>query len=249
MRIFIATVILSLVTVSAPGVTQTWSGAGTNAYWSTPENWANGVAPATNDSLLFAGSAVANTNDFPAGTLIGGLLFSTNAAAFTLNGNGLILGGNVTDSATAVQKVNLALGLGNAGRIFSVVTNGQLTVCQPLAGTPGFVKDGPGTLTFNATNTYAGATTISNGTVRLEPSLIGSPVPGMLYWLDAADLATLTLDASNRVSQWSDKSGNSLHFLQALAARRPLLVANALGSKPVLRFDGVTNRLVLGNST
>ena len=40
-----------------------------------------------------------------------------------------------------------------------------------------------------------------------------------------------------------------MHFTQAAAARQPLLVANALSGKPVLRFDGVTNRLVLGSST
>ena len=238
------------VAISASGATQTWSGGGTsNGNWTVQSNWTGGVAPVANDSLVFAGSAVTNVNDFSADTVFGGITFNAGASAFTLSGNRVVLGGNVADSATAVQKVNLSLGLGSAGRVFSVVTNGQLIVGQPITGAQGLVKDGPGTLTFSATNTYSGATTISNGTVRLDQSGTGSPVSGMLYWLDASDSGTLAVNASNRVSQWSDKSGNSQHFTQAAAARQPLLVANALSGKPVLRFDGVTNRLVLGSST
>ncbi len=234
---------------TALGVSQTWSGGGANGNWSTPANWASGVAPVTSDSLVFAGSTVANTNDFTAGTVFSGLTFSAGAGAFTLSGNRVVLDGHVTDSATVAQQVNMALGLGTAGRVFTVVTNGQLIVSKPISGIPGVVKDGPGTLTLCTTNLYAGATTISNGTLRLDQSGAGAPVAGMLYWLDASDSATLTVTVSNRVSQWSDKSGNSLHFTQAAAVRQPLLVANALSGKPVLRFDGVSNRLVLGTST
>ena len=248
-RRLLATLLVFVAAAYALGSTQTWSGGGTNSNWTTPANWTGGVAPVTNDSLVFAGSSVTNINDFSAGTVFGSLAFSAGSGAFTLGGNSVVLGGNVTDSATVAQKVNLTLDLGSASRVFTVVTNGQLIVSQPISGAPGVVKDGPGTLTVSATNAYTGATIVSNGTMRLDQSGAGSPVSGMLYWLDASDGATLTVNASNRVSQWSDKSGNSQHFTQAAAARQPLLVANALSGKPVLRFDGVTNRLVLGSST
>jgi autotransporter-associated beta strand protein len=228
-----------------------WDGGAPNGFWLSATNWDSDVAPVPGvDGLAFAGTSnLATTNDFPAGSVFNGLSFSSGAGAFILNGNTLVLGGNVSDSATVTQKVNLALGLGSAARSFTVVTNGQLVVNQPITGTPGLVKDGSGTLTLGAVNSYAGSTTISNGTVRLAPSGYGSPVTGMLYWLDAADSATITLDASSRVSQWRDKSGNARHFAQAAAVRQPLLVAGALSGRPVLRFDGVTNRLVLTNST
>ncbi len=241
--------VLALFAAAAPGATRTWGGAGSDGRWTTPANWTGGVAAVPNDSLVFAGGTVANTNDFDGGTVFGGLAFGADAGAFILSGNSVVLGGNVTDAAAIAQKVDVALGLGGEGRVFTVVTNGQLSVSQPISGAPGVAKDGPGTLTLNTTNAYAGATIISNGTVRLEPGVTGAPVSGMLYWLDAGDGATVIVDASSRVSQWSDKSGNGRHFTQAAAARQPLLVANALSGKPVLRFDGVTNRLVLGGST
>lgn len=44
------------------------------------------------------------------------------------------------------------------------------------------------------------------------------PVAGYAAWFDAADVATLTVNASDLVSQWDDKSGNDRHLLQRGAA-------------------------------
>ena len=50
-------------------------------------------------------------------------------------------------------------------------------------------------------------------------------------WLDAADAATITLNGS-AVSQWSDKSGNARHVLQAAAEKQPTRIATGV------QFDG-----------
>ena len=97
----------------------------------------------------------------------------------------------------------------------------------------------------SARSSYGGATVISNGMVRLIPAL--APVPGMTYWLDASDLASLTKGGDNKVSQWSDRSGNSRHFAQATATLQPLYVPDALGGKPAVRFDGADDQLVFGS--
>ena len=55
-------------------------------------------------------------------------------------------------------------------------------------------------------------------------------------WLDAADAATIT-ESGGAVSQWNDKSGNSWNATQATGSRQPLLVANELNGKAVLRFN------------
>lgn len=60
------------------------------------------------------------------------------------------------------------------------------------------------------------------------------------FWVDASDLSTLTIDGSNNVSQWDDKSGNGNHATQGIAADQPLLVMNELNNHPILRFDGVS---------
>ncbi len=241
-----------LLTMSVGAATRNWDGGATNALWSSATNWVGDVAPvATADDLVFAGGTnLVTTNDFASGSLFNGLTFSNNASTFILNGNSLVLAGNVADLATVTQKVNVVLGLGTAGRVFSVVTNGQLVISQPITGNQGITKDGQGTMNMAAVSSYAGGTTVSNGTVRLTaPTGLGSPVAGMLYWLDTADSAMILKDGANNVSQWSDKSGNSRHFTQTTTNRQPRFVVGAFGDKPGIRFDGYTNRLVLGSST
>lgn len=59
-------------------------------------------------------------------------------------------------------------------------------------------------------------------------------VPGCVLWLDASDIASITMDGSNKVSQWSDKSGNAKHAVQATGANQPTYNATAFGGKPAL---------------
>lgn len=46
-------------------------------------------------------------------------------------------------------------------------------------------------------------------------------ISGLVFWFDAADTSSITLDGSNNVSQWNDKSGNSRHLTQATTLLRP----------------------------
>ena len=54
------------VTVN-PAATLTWSGAGTNAFWTNAANWVGNVAPANGDALVFPTNAtrLVNTNTAP----------------------------------------------------------------------------------------------------------------------------------------------------------------------------------------
>jgi hypothetical protein len=64
-------------------------------------------------------------------------------------------------------------------------------------------------------------------------------IADLAIWLDAADAASLTLDESNNVSQWNDKSGNGRHATQTSATARPAYVASVLNGNPIVRIDGV----------
>lgn len=66
-------------------------------------------------------------------------------------------------------------------------------------------------------------------------------ISGLVLWLDAADASTFTLDGSNNVSQWRDKSGGGRHVNQTDTLLRPsygtqtqngigLVVTNAAGN-------------------
>jgi hypothetical protein len=62
----------------------------------------------------------------------------------------------------------------------------------------------------------------------------------LALWLDASDSTTISAE-SNSVSQWSDKSGNSRHAMQATAANKPKNNGTALNSLTVITFDGTND--------
>ena len=47
------------------------------------------------------------------------------------------------------------------------------------------------------------------------------PVEGYVRWYDGADFASLTLDGSDNIQQWNDKSGNNDHLTQGTSGIRP----------------------------
>jgi autotransporter-associated beta strand protein len=154
-----------LASHSAMAADLTWSGGGIDANWLTAANW-EGVAPVANDSLFFAGSTqLGPVNNATSGTQFNGITFNSGAAAFTLSGNAINLGGNISNNSTANQTVNLNLALLGATNFNA--TSGNLTLGGALSGPGALTKSGSGTLNLSGTNTYAGTTTISAGTLDL----------------------------------------------------------------------------------
>lgn len=64
---------------------------------------------------------------------------------------------------------------------------------------------------------------------------------GLVLHLDASDLATITKDGSNVVSQWNDKSGNANNFTSLLTAKRPTWVSADLSGLPTISFTDTAN--------
>jgi hypothetical protein len=82
-------------------------------------------------------------------------LTHTGAASLSISGGTVSLGSNtLTDSTSAATDSGM-------------IANG-------ISGTGGLVKNGPGTLTLSAANTYSGATTLNGGTLALSGSLLGA---------------------------------------------------------------------------
>ena len=78
-----------------------------------------------------------------------------------------------------------------------------------------------------------------------DEAFLPSSISGLALWLDAADASTFTLDGSNNVSEWRDKSGNARHATQGTTLLRPaygtqtqnglnLVVTNAAGLTRVI---------------
>lgn len=71
------------------------------------------------------------------------------------------------------------------------------------------------------------------------------PVPlqvtDIRLWLNN-DLSTMTVNGSNRVSEWRDSSGNLNHFSQGTGANQPLFVANGINSQNGVKWENGTNQ-------
>jgi len=86
----------------------TWDGSD-SSDWSDGLNWVGDTAPIAADTLEFSGTAIANqptNNDVAAATSFGVISFPNDGtvgvsdAAFTLDGNSITLGGNISTTAT-----------------------------------------------------------------------------------------------------------------------------------------------------
>lgn len=126
-RLPLATALAALI-VAAPSTdaaTRTWDGNGNNANWGFVDlnlsslgntNWTDASfftpLPINGDSLIFQGSnRLTNSNDL-AGLILTGISFQTGAGAFTLNGNAVTNLGNIVNSSSQKQTINLPITLG-----------------------------------------------------------------------------------------------------------------------------------------
>ena len=77
----------------------------------------------------------------------------------------------------------------------------------------------------------------------LSPSLAPTGISNLALWLDASDSGTITLDGSNNVSQWDDKSGENNHVTQATPGDRPLTGTRTLNGLNVLEYQDANHNL------
>lgn len=75
-------------------------------------------------------------------------------------------------------------------------------------------------------------------TVESNYSLTPTQVDGLAAWWDASDSGTITIEPSNRVSQWNDKSGNGRHLAQLVDTDRPTVDSGNLNSLDGISFNG-----------
>ncbi len=158
-----------LVLSMARADTYTWDGGGSDANWSTADNW-GGTAPVADNALFFGGiSGLINTNDLTADTSFAGITFSNGAEAFTLSGNRLTLGDDLVNLDADTQTINLDMIL-SATRTLNA-SNGIVTINGELSGPGGLNKTGSQPLILTGSNSYDGATLVYPSSVlRVQSS-------------------------------------------------------------------------------
>ena len=171
----------SFLTVANPAI---WDGGSAiDANWNSSTNWISDVTPSTNSTavLTFVGTMrTNNSNNFPTNTAFGDINFSNTTAgqSFTLNGNRIILNGNIV-TAAAAGTINDSISIPmilNGDRTITANTSHHLTVSGIISNdgdARSLVKDGAATLTLSATNSFTGALIISNGTVSVNSIAVG----------------------------------------------------------------------------
>jgi autotransporter-associated beta strand protein len=172
----------------------TWNGGAVpDGNWLTPGNW-NGVAPSTNDLLIFTGGTqTTTTNNYSAGTLFNNISFNSGAGAFTLNGN----------STTLSSPTDAGSGQIAGGSISSASANTE-TIRVPIAlanGNHTIANTGAGTLKLNGSITRSnGAVVTMSGNINVTGGLsTNGSANGILGGWAVFNNNWATLDASSNV--------------------------------------------------
>jgi len=223
---------------SAHAASPIWSGT-TSAVWSVGGiggNWTDADAPIAGDTLNFAGSTnVSTSNDLTADTNFAAINFTNTGAgagAFTLAGNRITLGGNISNTATALgsggpltvsDTISLDMILSdnrtittNSAGTGATGMNHNLTVSGIISETGGartLTKAGTGTLTLSGPNTYTGTTVISSGILAISNNTALGTNAGnttiVATGASAADDRQLTATASSERKQATSKETES----------------------------------------
>ena len=167
-------------------VTVTWSGAGSDANWSTGANWVGGTAPAAGDSIVFPSGPTKTTvnNDIAIDTAFDTITFTgTN---YVINGNPLKateIGQTSTTQINAtvnlpihgISRVRQDAGdgsvLGLTGPVvlpdsttLQFLNNQIVNVTGAISGNgAGVTPGGSGRVVLSGTNTYTGPTQVASG--------------------------------------------------------------------------------------
>ena len=80
---------------------------------------------------------------------------------------------------------------------------------------------------------------------QFGPAGVGSSVTNKL-WLrgDAGTSSSVNLA---KINKWRDQSNNGFNFNQTVVSPQPLFISSGLNGKPVIRFDGIDDKLILND--
>ena len=192
-----------------------WTLTGTGA-----QNWNISGGVLIGDTSSLQGPAITNnaalvfSQNF-SGTYAGSI---GGSGALTVQGGGAVTftGSNTYTGGTTINGATLQLGNGGtSGSIVGdVVDNGTLainrsdtvTLGSAISGTGGFVQAGLGITTLTNNNSYAGATTVAAGTLRVSGSIAGSSGVTVNAGATLAGTGTVT----GRVAATTINSGGTL---------------------------------------
>jgi autotransporter-associated beta strand protein len=185
---------MALAAHSAYATSETWTGGGANALWSTTNNWGSTApVPGFGDSATFNSAGDNNTNvDLGAGVTISNITFDTSAAPYTIGTGGsetlnLQSNGAITVTLAVanpqVLDATIDLGTNAAGGSYFISNNSTqlVTVLGTIQGASGGTMGSPqlylggsGSMVVNNTANNGGTLSIrkvGSGTLTLAGSV------------------------------------------------------------------------------
>jgi len=248
-KLFVVTMVLSSSSgvISLMGAEILWTGAST-PNWSTGANWAGGVVPSANDVAVFDPAAQAITRwnvRLSANGAVAGIRFTNLTQSVTCDASGdfsLSIGSNGVSVAGADVTLAVACSL-SATQRWTVVAGAELIHSGQLRGAAQLTKSGAGRVWLTGDSAFSGTYRIEQGI--LKGAVFAAPVmDGLDVWMDAADIATLSTNASGQVTSWTDKAGGQL-MTPVGAGGGPRYGATLFNGRPGLRFDRTLNNGLL----
>lgn len=204
-----------------------WDGGAVSNNWTSANNWVGNVAPVAGDDLVFPASASDKTAD---NTYVNGTLFNsiTMGGGYTLRGNRVSLGaGGITGNGGTSNSINFDIFLGGAGRTINVGAGSTLFIDGALSGSS-LTKQGTGSLSLRANNTYGGLTDVAAGKLFVtKDEGLGSTVSGTTVRSGASLIAdhsaTLigTLDIDEPLTL---EGGSNLRALRQVELNGPIML-------------------------
>jgi autotransporter-associated beta strand protein len=213
------------VSIEATATTSTWNATGTGSAlnWSNGANWSGGTAPASsrgntlvffNGQTLGAGT-ITSSNDFAGGFTLRALTLAgttSGAATAAITGNTVTFTNN--GAANPIVNLDALAGAGFTYDVSAPLTLAVTTTFQGsgtatfrfsgnIDGAGGLTKTGSSTLVLSGTNSYAGPTTISTGTLQIG----NDGATGTLGAGDIVDNATLRFDRTGTLLVPNNISG------------------------------------------
>ena len=197
--------------------------SGTNTYTGGTTISAGILQFAQTSSMPAAGAVVVQTGTTLA-VNAGGAGEFTNVTSGNGSIGGLLAGLGGQSGGTVSYTGNVTLGIDTTNASGSLAYSGAIS---DVGTTLGLTKRGAGTLTLNAANSYAGATSINGGTLQLgDGGTTGSLATGAI---SIATGATFAVNQSDSVTQGTDFSAAAITgaggFTQA-GAGTTILTAN-----------------------
>ena len=141
--------------------TTTWTGAGSDALWSTDANWDEG-APSTADTVVLDGTTNTDT-ELESGLAPAAVAFAETAGEFSVTGLGsLSVASAVSNNSANAQAFGVPVACSGAN--CEIHANGNIAFNGGVSGVS-LVKTGPGTATFGSS--YTGKLDIEEGGIAL----------------------------------------------------------------------------------